>query len=510
MRRRRLIVLLGAVLAVMAAVAFAVAAAGGVRGSAAATAKAYFDAWRAGDVGTMSRLVDRPPGDFRERHRAMDAELGVTGLELRPAPVKSTGEESAEAPFSGVRTLDELGEWPFDGVLRLAVRDGEWKVLWAPETLHPVLKGGATVELTDFEGPAVELVTREGDPIPRDSHVESYLARLRPEFGDVNLGLALVAKEPGGAERRLLTAEPKPNVVRLTLSRPVQAAAARALDGVENSSIVVLRPGTGEVLAVADRLKDNYSAFHDMFPPGSTFKTIVAAALLKSGLQPGSPVPCPARYAIPGHRGFDNDGERDRGVVSFADALAYSCNTTFVQQGTTRLDAEELRETALEWGFGRSMPTGAQGACGSIEDPQTPDDAGANIIGQGKVLATPLCMAAIAAAVQDGTLRSPRLLAEKEVRRIDGPPHPPAPMDSTVVAGLRQMMRAVVDHGTASGAGLPPGVAGKTGTAEVQGQRPHAWFMGFTDDLAFCVFVRHGGSGGSAAVPIAVRFLNGL
>ncbi|WP_231618486.1 penicillin-binding transpeptidase domain-containing protein [Nonomuraea sp. SBT364] len=494
----------------MAAVAFAVAAAGGVKGSAGATAEAYFKAWREGDVGAMSRLVDRPPEDFRARHRAMDGELGVEDLELRPAPVRSTGEDSAEVPFSGVRTLDELGAWPFDGVLRLAVREREWKVVWAPETLHPLLKDGGTIELTEFEGPAAELVTSEGEPIPRDSYAESYLARLRPEYADVNLGLALVAKGPGRAEQRLLTAEPKKNVVRLTLSRRVQAAAARALDGVENSSIIVLRPGTGEVLAVADRLKDAYSAFHDMFPPGSTFKTIVAAALLKSGLEPGSQVPCPATYAIPGHRGFDNDGGTDRGMISFADALAHSCNTTFVQQATTRIGAEELRETALEWGFGRGMPTGAQGVCGSIEDPETPDDAGANIIGQGKVQASPLCMAAVAAAVQDGTLRSPRLLAEEEVRQIDGRPHPPVPLDSKVVAGLRVMMRAVVDHGTAGDAGLPDGVAGKTGTAEVRGQRPHGWFIGFDDELAFCVFVRNGGSGRSAAVPIAVRFLNGL
>jgi hypothetical protein len=510
MRRRRLIVLLSAVVAVLAAVTFAVAAAGRVKGSAAETAAAYFEAWREGDVGAMGRLVFQPPPDFRARHEAMDGELGVESIELTPAEPRSTGDETAEVPFSGVRTLDELGAWPFDGTLRLGVREREWKVLWTPETLHPLLKDGGTVTLDVFEGPPAELVTSEGDPIPHNSYAGSYLARLRPEFEEISHGLALVAKAPGGTERRLLTVEPKAEVQRTTLSRGVQAAAARSLDGVEDSSIIVIRPSTGEVLAAADRLKDNYSAFHDLFPPGSTFKTITAAALLKSGLDPAAQVPCPGTYTIPGGRPFHNDGEVDRGTVSFTDAFAHSCNTTFIQQALARLDARDLRTAADEWGFGRGLPTGAQGACGSMRDPEGDDAAGENAIGQGTVVASPLCMAAVAAAVQNGTWRSPRLLSEKEARRIDGDPHPPVPMDHEVVTALRDMMRAVVDHGTASGAGLPDGVSGKTGTAEVEGGRPHGWFLGFRGDLAFCVFVRHGGSGRAAAVPIAARFLKGL
>ena len=224
------------------------------------------------------------------------------------------------------------------------------------------------------------------------------------------------------------------------------------------------------MLALADRLKDNYSAFHDFFPPGSTFKIITAAALMKAGLEPAAQVPCPATYSFPDRRAFTNDGGVDRGLVSFTDAFAYSCNTTFVEQALTRLRREDLRETAAEWGFGRPMPTGAQGACGAIEDPADADWFGSNAIGQGSVVVSPLCMAMIAAAVQDGTLRSPRLLSDEQVRRVDGEPPPPVELDQGVVANLRAMMRAVVDHGTASGAGLPDGVSGKTGTAEVEGE----------------------------------------
>ncbi|NUR88355.1 MAG: hypothetical protein HOY71_30070 [Nonomuraea sp.] len=499
-----------AAVAILGAGAFAFLAADHIKGSAAQTAAAYFQAWRKGDVSAMARLVHRPPGDFVVRHRALSEKLRVESVELTPGALRVTGEESAEVPFGGVRKLADFGAWPFQSVLRLAVRDRAWRVLWTPETLHPLLKDGGTLELRDIEAAAAELVTREGDKIPNDSYADAYLNPLKPEFAKANHGLELVSRVPGQPEKALMTRKPKVNVERTTLSRPVQAAAARALDGVANSAIVVIRPSTGEILALADRLEDNYSAVLDTFPPGSVFKTIVAAALLEKGVTPADQVACPASYAPPGFAAMPNDGGVDRGTVSFSDAFAYSCNTTFVEQGTTRLTMEDVRRTAARWGFDRPMATGVGGRCGTMEDTGDTDMLTLNLIGQGTVVATPLCMAEVAAAVQSGTWRSPRLLSKDEVRRVDGEPFPDVRLDEGVVGALREMMAAVVDHGTASEAGLPDGVAGKTGTAEVKGETSHGWFIGYRDDLAFCVFVRNGGSGRSAAVPIAVRFLKGL
>ncbi|MFB4277017.1 penicillin-binding transpeptidase domain-containing protein [Nonomuraea sp. MTCD27] len=481
-----------------------------IKGSASQTAAAYFAAWRKGDVSAMARLVYRAPADFVVRHRQLSDELHVESIQLTPGQLRSTGEGAAEVPFAGVRELSEFGAWPFDSTLRLGVRDRAWKVLWAPETLHPLLKDGGTLELGEIDASAAELVTSEGDRIPNDSYADAYLDPLKPEFEQANHGWALVSKVPGQPDRQLMTRAPEANVERTTLSRSVQAAAARALDGVEDSTIIVIRPSTGEILALADRLMDNYSAVRDVFPPGSVFKVITAAALLKGGLDPAAPVQCPGSYQIPFHRLFVNDGEVDRGPVTFADAFAHSCNTTFVEQATTRLTAEELRRTADEWGFGRPIATGIGGTCGTVPGTDDLDMLAADAIGQGEVVATPLCMAALAAAVQNGTWRSPRLLSKEQVRRIDGVPHGDVVMDEGIVAALRDMMTAVVDYGTASDAGLPEGVSGKTGTAQVEGETSHAWFIGYRDDLAFCVFVRHGGSGRSAAVPVAARFLNGL
>jgi cell division protein FtsI/penicillin-binding protein 2 len=87
------------------------------------------------------------------------------------------------------------------------------------------------------------------------------------------------------------------------------------------------------------------------------------------------------------------------------------------------------------------------------------------------------------------------------------------PLDPGVASALDQMMASVVARGTASGAGLPAGTRGKTGTAEFGSGTPpptHAWFVGYRGDVAFAVLMPGGGVGGEVAAPLAARFLNGF
>ena len=134
-----------------------------------------------------------------------------------------------------------------------------------------------------------------------------------------------------------------------------------------------------------------------------------------------------------------------------------------------------------------------------------PGDAAGNAlaeasIGQGRVQATTLDMAVVAAAVADGTYRSPRLVATLGHR-------PAKRLPARVAGGLRSMMGDVVRYGTAARAHLPAGTHGKTGTAEYAAGHTHAWFIGYRGDLAFAVFVERGGEGGRVAAPLAARFL---
>ncbi|WP_344864934.1 penicillin-binding transpeptidase domain-containing protein [Planomonospora alba] len=457
----------------------------------------YFDAWRAGDYPAMALLVADPPADFAVRHRSFDSDLRITSISLTPGAPSQPGAEAAEIPFTGTREVQGMGPWDFASVLRLARRDGAWKVLWSPETLHPSLAGGGSLRIVEVPVPRPAVLTAEGRPFPRDSRAGDYFTGLEGTAEDLEL-----REEPSG--RVLLAARaPERPGARTTISRPVQAAAARALDGVEQpAAVVAVDVRTGQVRAVADTLGGK-RAFTGLYPPGSTFKTVTAAALLRSGLTPDSPVPCPAAYTLPNGRHFDNDGGTGHGTVPLSMAFALSCNTTFAQQAYERLRGGGLRaEAADRFGF-REKP-GDLSAC-RIQEAATADDLGADAIGQHSVLASPLCMAEVAAAVASGTWR-PAIKTEQPPAGASAP----VPLDEGVAAALRAMMSAVVVRGTAARAGLPPDTAGKTGTAEVQGARSHAWFIGYRGELAFAVFVQHGGSGAATAAPIAARFLRAL
>ncbi|MER5650282.1 penicillin-binding transpeptidase domain-containing protein [Streptosporangium sp. NPDC002524] len=466
------------------------------QGGPGATAANYLTAWQNGDFTGMTGMVVDPPVDFGVRHRGFDADLRVASLSLTPGELRVHGEEQAEMLFSGVRRINGLGDWPFDSVLRLELRFGVWKVRWSPETMHPSLKDGGSLRLRETEVRRPATLTREGEPFPRDSRAGHYFDGLSNTAVELKL-----EESPSG--KVLLASEPSPESgARTTISQPVQAAAARALDGVEQSAaIVAVDVQTAQVRAVADTLGGK-QAFGGLYPPGSTFKVVTAAALLRAGLTPESPVPCPAAYTIPNGRSFSDSDGVDHGSVALTTAFALSCNTTFAQQTYERLRDDRLRaEAADRFGF-REKP--GLSAC-RIQPYGSPDQLGSDAIGQNSVQASPLCMAEVAAAVASGVWK-PAILTEAPP--ADSPA--PVPLDEGVAAGLRTMMGAVVTQGTAAQAGLPPDTAGKTGTAEVEGAGDHAWFIGYRGSLAFAVFVRHGGAGGKVAAPIAARFLNAL
>ncbi|MEV4184580.1 penicillin-binding transpeptidase domain-containing protein [Streptosporangium canum] len=462
------------------------------------TTARYFAAWQTGDLSSMNGLVADPPADFAERHRRFDAELRVSSLSLNPGELRRQGEETAEVPFQGVREVTGLGRWTFSSVLRLGLRAGAWKVLWEPETLHPSLKDGGSLRLRETQVRRPTTLTREGLPFPRDSRAGDYLTGL----GGTAVLLSL---EEASSGRVLLTSPSPPSTgtgTRTTISRSVQAAAARALDGLgQPAAIVAVDVETRQVRAVADTLGAK-QAFNGLYPPGSTFKVVTAAALLRTGLTPESPVACPATYTIPNARSFTDADGADHGTVTLTTAFALSCNTTFVQHAYERLRDDRLRaEAADRFGF-REKP--GLSSC-RIRPSADLNELGSDAIGQNSAQASPLCMAEVAAAVASGVWKPAIMTAEPPA---DSPP--PVPLDDGVAAGLRTMMSAVVTQGTAAQAGLPPDTAGKTGTAEVGGAKSHAWFIGYRGPLAFAVFVQNGGAGGAVAAPIAARFLKAL
>ncbi|MCW2904592.1 MAG: Penicillin binding protein transpeptidase protein [Streptosporangiaceae bacterium] len=479
-----------------------------IHGSPSEVARRYFAAWSRGDLSRMAGLSAHPPRDFADQHRALSRGLSVTSVGLLPDPVIVDRKNRAHVDFAVSRDLSGHGQWSYRSTLRLGIVDRHWKAIWSPSTLHPGLAGPGSWKITEIQAPAASFVSRDGRPLPEDGTLQPYVAELSERFGgvaDSRSGWAVEFQPAGGPVQRLKVLGSAPeNKIRTTVDRRLQAAADRAVSTVAGgAAIVALRPSTGEILAVADRLGAR-NAFLGLYPPGSAFKVVTAAGLLSDGLSTGTTANCPGTV-VTGQRTIRNHDGSDLGTTTLREAFAQSCNTTFAALGVERLRGGKLGATAREFGFGGPIAPGPAAARGSFPDPGSDAELAEAAFGQGRVQASPLLMATVAAAVADGTWRSPRMVGTKLIRRYRDQVQRTHPLANA--AALRTMMRAVVTDGTAARAGLPAGSAGKTGTAEHNGGADHAWFIGYQGDLAFAVFVENGGSGPKVAAPLAARFL---
>ena len=313
----------------------------------------------------------------------------------------------------------------------------------------------------------------------------------------------IVIRDRSGAPIATLLRRPpsKGRELRTTLDRNVQQAAEQALgDSKAKSALLAVQPSTGDILAVANRPTDSTydRAIEGRYPPGSTFKVIATAALLRAGLKTTDTVKCPKTITVSGKLFRNFEGEAV-GAVPFARDFAQSCNTAFVSLAP-RLAPGALTRTARDFGLGRTgasqVPSGGDAVARA-----------AMMIGQDRIVASPLAMAGVAATVADGRWHAPRL--------VDGDPRRTGTaLGDSEQATLRELMRSVVTSGTGTALAAVPGeVAGKTGTAEYGGGDPpptHAWFIALRGDLAIAVLVEKGRSGGSVAAPIAKAFFDAL
>ena len=298
------------------------------------------------------------------------------------------------------------------------------------------------------------------------------------------------------------------SALRTTLELPAQNDADAALTGVtQPSALVAIRISTGAVIASAiGPDPGGYNiAFQGTFPPGSTFKIVTALALLEQGEQPSSTIDCPADITVDG-RQFHNAEHEVLGPITFAHAFAASCNTAFAGLAP-RVPGQALPRAAATLGLGRSLSIGVPAFGGAVPPPTDAVDLASEAFGQGRILVSPLAMAAAAAAVARGRSLAPEVIGG---RSASGP----APLPAGPVTTLRTLMREVVTGGTATVLASQPGlpVYGKTGTAEIgAGTSPKtdAWFVGYQGDVAFAALVANtaNGFGGAVAAPIVGRFL---
>jgi peptidoglycan glycosyltransferase len=358
--------------------------------------------------------------------------------------------------------------------------------------------------------------------------------------------------------------QPKGGSVSLTVDPRAQTAAfegLRALGEHVEGAVVALEPSTGKVLAMvssptydpnllashqfarvqrswkqltADRKRPLLNrALQEVYPPGSTFKLVTAAAALSSGqytpdtkVQGGASLDLPQTSTnLVNENGNNCGGSR----ITLTQALEVSCNVSFGSIGL-RLGAAALREQAEKFGFDQTYLNDIPGQVAS-RFPAKPDapQTALSAIGQFDVAATPLQMATVAEGIANGgTVMRPYVV--DEVRAPDlsvlDKTSPEAyrsnAVSSSVARQLTAMMVEVVDQGTGGTAKIPGvKVAGKTGTAQSSPSRPpYAWFVSFAPadnpKVAVAVLVEDAGvarnaiSGSGLAAPIAKKVMEAV
>lgn len=366
-----------------------------------------------------------------------------------------------------------------------------------------------------------ENLKKEKNLKPGDLTGKAGLEKLyEKELRGIKGGKAVEVDSRGEDLRILKEIEPIAgrNMV-LSLDLELQKVAEQALGNL-NGAVVVMDPNTGEILAMVSHPSYNPNLFLrnlsqgdwerlislktpflnrtlSAYPPGSTFKPIVALGALEEGkVSPGETFLSTGSMKI-GNRVFGDWRKGGFGWVNLEKALAFSVDTVFYEVGL-RLGVEKIHDYADRFGLGK--PTGfllpeskgvnpdAQWKSETFQSPWMGGDTANFAIGQGDLSATPLQMAvAISAIANGGKLYQPLLVKElsasgKERKRIFLPrPVSQISVKPENLDQVRKGMRAAVTYGTAGAVNFSSlEVAAKTGSAEISySKKTHAWFVSF-------------------------------
>jgi penicillin-binding protein A len=314
------------------------------------------------------------------------------------------------------------------------------------------------------------------------------------------------------------------NDVVTSIDPAAQSAALADLEEVGYGAVVAIVPQTGEIKAMVsnpsfdpNRIPYNLEKLNNSdvetpllnratqgrYPPGSTFKVVTAAAGLESGtITPETTIDAPGTLEVEGTP-LQNDFNEDFGPIALDTALTSSVNTWFGQLGQ-QVGQDALFETMEKFGFGSRppidlpedevLPSGILLEDETLGKRSDPVDLARVAIGQERLLATPLQIGMVAAAVANGgKLMKPQIwkrVVDPDGRVIDtmDPSEYSQPLSEENAAELTTAMEGVVSSGTGTNAEIPGiAVAGKTGTAETPGNSAcaggenenQAWFMGF-------------------------------
>lgn len=418
------------------------------------------------------------------------------------------------------------------------IKDNSYnKRLWINENL--TLRGS----ILDRNGKVLAFSEEDGENYNRHynygrlySHIIGYSYR---EYGKTglelkynNILLDISENDAINEMKNIVYSNKKGNDIKLTLDHGLQSKARELLKN-KKGSIVALNPITGEVYAMvsipdfdSSKLREEWKNISEdptspllnratqwLYPPGSIFKLITAISLVGT---PGEDetYDCIGHTTIDGYN-FKDYKESGHGEIDLEKALVHSCNTYFADKSIL-IGKNKMGEIAENFLINKNINFDLPVNISSFpyKDSLGQTDIAASAIGQGKVEVTPLNMALLAAGIaNNGDIVRPSLVKEtiltsgriRDNRNIEILSQGTDP----ITAGkIKEIMIKVVEEGTGKNAGIKNiKVAGKTGTAENQSNKSHAWFIGFApaDNPKVAVAIvleEEGATGGSAAAPI--------
>ncbi|WP_321575302.1 penicillin-binding transpeptidase domain-containing protein [Oerskovia douganii] len=458
--------------------------------------------------------------------RAVGAAVGID-VEAYAQKVAGAGDkafvEAIVVRADDTAGIDLAAVRAIDGV---SVVDGELDLAPTRTFARPILGrvGDATAEAVEESGGQVVA----GDTIGLSGLQRQYDVQLR---GTPGITISVVADGSAGEDTGqdldldgapdpvedvtdVFAVEPVAGVpLATTLRTDMQVAAEAVLAGVPSASaIVAVQPSTGDVLAAASGPGGDgtSTATTGKYAPGSTFKVASTLAMLRAGVTPETVVSCTPTITVDGREFQNVPGfpQAAIGEVPFRTAFANSCNTAMIAQREA-VSQQALHDAAADLGLGVESALGAPGYFGSVPASAEGTEHAASMIGQGKVEASPLGMATLAASVAQGSRVSP-VLVRPEVTPAAAEAPAPSGLTPEEAGTLRSLMRSVVTDGSARLLlDLPGEVGAKTGTAQYgDGSLAHAWMIAIQGDLAVAVFVETGDSGSGTAGPLMKAFLD--
>jgi penicillin-binding protein 2 len=482
-------------------------------------------------LNTDSFAIDLVPAELPDEKR--DAVLSSLATTIG-MPVEDIRRKVTPANYHLYQPIEILGSAPYSIVTALAERIDEFPgVSWHSKPVRNYLETGSLSHVIGYVGEITkdELKLmynqgyKSGDVIGKTGIEKQYDMELRGrdgrEFRTVDVRGRNIASEQGIVDPPVMGAS-----VVLTIDDTIQKLAEKAL-GPRMGSVIVMRPATGEILAMvsypwfnpnlftgsdagneyAKLLADRNNplinrAVQSSYPPASTFKAIMTTGIIEEKAFPtDKKVLCPGEISY-GDRVFDCWTKKPgHGWLDLKGGLENSCDVYFWTVGRDYLGIERIVSYAKDFGYGKAAGIDLPGELdGLVPTPQWKErrthekwlggDTMNLSIGQGDLLVTPLQMAdMMAMIVNDGVVYQPHVLKEirdpatgavvqsalgKEILR--------SRTSKETFAEVREDLRGVITEGTAK---FPVNtkvvqVAGKTGTAEV-GLKDHwhSWFVAF-------------------------------